>query len=178
MLILLSYVLAYVAVFLISSTTTHPRPYYYYPICVGFNFVLLLLFHRKMRESISVTYKVVLIVNHLLSVAPGVFEGNIESLYILHESLYFLLAMVSVEFGFQLLYPLHTIYVMMTQILTLAVAFVGTVFVRGLLQGTVGLYVVFGVVTGPGTSIGHMRASNTEGRLLGCSCVSSRIGLG
>ena len=82
LLILLSYVLAYVSIFLNSTPPYNPRPYYFYPICVAINFVVILLVHRRMRESISVSYKVVLVLNHLLAILTLSFWQDIEGLFI------------------------------------------------------------------------------------------------
>ena len=82
LLILLSYVLAYVSIFLNSTPTDNPRPYYFYPICVAINFVVILLVHRRMRESISVSYKVVLVLNLLLAILTLSFWQDIEWLFI------------------------------------------------------------------------------------------------
>ena len=56
--------------------------------------------------------------------------------------------MTYLEFGFQLLYPLHTIYVMVVQILSLSTAFVLTAVLREAIHDdSLIIYIAYGVIS-------------------------------
>ena len=98
------------------------------------NYCILALCHSRIRASILVFYKIALALSLVVNLLIILFWKEVGFAFIFHRSLYFLLTISFIEFGFQLLYPLHTIYVMMLLILTICCALTVTRLLHGVLE--------------------------------------------